>query len=111
MEWKIHQITSQETLQQIILNFNSQSGIRIEAIKEKTPLGIFKMYFTEELIHDIVEESKNYFYSKYIISDENARNTIQYDFKKKDITNEDIYKHIAIKILMGIVRLPEERFY
>lgn len=61
----------------------------------------------------MVEESKEYFYSKYIINEEKffSRNTIQFDFKKKGITSDDIYKHIAIRIIMGIVKLPEEKFY
>lgn len=58
----------------------------------KTPLGYFKMFFSDNIINMIVEETNLY--------------STQAKGKSLNVTADDIKDFFAINLLMGIVKLP-----
>lgn len=58
----------------------------------KTPLGYFKMFFSDNIINMIVEETNLY--------------STQAKGKSLNVTTDDIKDFFAINLLMGIVKLP-----
>ncbi|XP_015437624.1 PREDICTED: piggyBac transposable element-derived protein 4-like [Dufourea novaeangliae] len=101
-QWKI--ATVKENFVPKIMKYTDNcSGVQSQSnITENTsPTSIFKFFFNEDLVREIVENTNKY---------RRAKGQCRQRSSNK-ITFDDIYSFLAISIYMGIVQLPKTSMY
>ncbi|CAD1476040.1 unnamed protein product, partial [Heterotrigona itama] len=89
---------SKNNFKQIIHAFNDQnSGMKGNLTPESTPLDAFQLFFSEELVSHIIEETNNYF--KFVIENTSFK-THSRTNSWKDTSICEMYGFLAITILM-----------
>jgi len=76
----------------------------------KKPIDFFRIFLNDNILQDIAGKTNKY--AKIKIEEmENANKLPDYLSKWQDVTKEDVLLLIAILFYMGIVQLPEIKFY
>ena len=86
--------------------------------KIETPLDSFRLFFTDELLEKIAEDSNKYYHEKLQLqygpdykTKKYTKNSLPFLFLSKGINKYDILVFIGIRIYMGINRLPSIDIY
>ena len=93
-----------------------EPGPKVDLKSCSTELECFKLFFDSQLLNTIIKESEEYIRSKYNIKKEDnynyyTKSSVPYMFLKYGITVKDLYTFIAIRMRMGINRLPNIKLY
>lgn len=88
--------------------FTGNPGIKVSISDAEDPLEYFRLFFDENMINCIVQETNRYA-NNHI---ETARLTpSSRSLKWNDITNEEMNKFIGFLLLQGLVQKPVERWF
>jgi len=117
--WIEERIITNESLQKLVETFKERikPGANLENNQETiTESECFKFLFTEDLIKYILDESNIYMKKKYKMNEESsfknfAKSSPAYIFLKNGFELNDIYSFLAIKMIMGIIKLPDKKQY
>ena len=116
-EWEISdKIRMDSNLEKIYDSFDDIIGktgptVSINLIPNES--SSFKLFFDEEIISYIKKESLDYM-EKITKKEESKKikfGSRLYYLKNYNINNEDIYAYLALRIYMGIVKIPKKEMY
>lgn len=113
-KWKINQITDPQVLQD---HFHIQPlqnyGTIFHPENFNSPKSAFLQYFDTEICKYLVDNSNKYFKAKHSNqTTEFSDNTIPGHYNRIGaITEKDIFDYISIKIVMGLVSIPDKKDY
>jgi len=111
-KWNEKKFQVEQNLMNLVKNFSSDNvGLLFNKDKYNKEIDYFEMFFDDEIYNIIISESNRYFMEKYMSDAKFGTGTWQYQYKKKQITKQDIKSYFAILLCMAIVDLPQKRMY
>ena len=88
-----------------ILEFTAEPGLKVTGERPKTPLDFFQLFVTRELLEYIAYETN--LYAEYCKGNNFPKCKAPYD----DVEMKDIANYIGLRILMTIIKVPEEKMH
>ena len=114
-EWEIAELFKMDSkLEKIYNSFDEnvgKTGPKISSLEIEKESSAFKLFFDEEIITYIKKESLDYMEKITKKEKEVKFGSRLYYLKNYEINNEDLYAYLALKIYMGILKLPKKEMY
>ena len=86
-------------------SYVTNGGFTSISLKEPEPVSVFRTFFTEEILHSIIDQTN--IYGKGKKQSSNQRKTSKW----KDVSKKEIESFLGLVILMGINGLPNIKLY
>ena len=114
-EWEIAESFKMDSkLENIYNSFDEnvgKTGPKISSIEIEKESSSFKLFFDDEIISYIKKESLDYMEKITKKEKEVKFGSRLYYLKHYEINNDDLYAYLALKIYMGILKLPKKEMY
>ena len=94
-----------EELDSINESYMADGGVTSISLKERTPVSVFRTFFTEEILNLITDQTNIYGKGK------ERNNTQKKTSNWKDVSKKEIESFLGLIILMGINNLPNMKLY
>ena len=114
-EWEIAESFKMDSkLEKIYNSFDEnvgKTGPKISSLEIEKESSSFKLFFDDEIISYIKKESLDYMEKITKKEKEVKFGSRLYYLKHYEINNDDLYAYLALKIYMGILKLPKKEMY